>query len=371
MLECRGPSLRYLGHGCIVTSKSEETGRRLLTIFAAISDLIDQWGPDAAAMESLYFWKNVSSALPVAEAKGVIRLAFARACLPLVEYSPTAIKQAVSGSARSEKGQVQELVGFCLVSKKRPDRITRQTPWPLPSAEPTTEARLKNCGHEAPLNDRLARGAGPPITLMKRVRGAYMEVNPASKADIRSIAEKNKIAMRIAQALSEREGFLLIGHRNPDEDCVAAMVSFGLLASRLNKAAYIYLCGDVHEQFSYLLNICTYNSIVVLRDDDPLRAIQAIVALDTPKSRCSRRGTSCGESIADPGVLKIEIDHHLGSDSNYFGDDGYRLVAAASSASELVGYLGLKMDEIADSDWARVPAAFLRVISSSAVLPAS
>jgi crossover junction endodeoxyribonuclease RuvC len=65
-------------------------------------------------MESLYFWKNVSSALPVAEAKGVIRLAFARAGVELVEYSPTAIKQAVSGSARAEKEQVQEMVRIIL-----------------------------------------------------------------------------------------------------------------------------------------------------------------------------------------------------------------------------------------------------------------
>ena len=173
-----------------------------------------------------------------------------------------------------------------------------------------------------------------------------MEVNPGSKIDIPSIAEKNRIAHRVAQALVERDGFLLIGHRNPDEDCVASMVAFGLLASKLNKAAYIYLCGNVHEQFSYLLNICTYNSIVVLRDDDPLRgSIQAVVALDTPKAEMLETRDDIRELIADPSVLKIEIDHHLGSDSSYFGDEGYRFVAASSSASELVGYLALKMDE--------------------------
>lgn len=173
-----------------------------------------------------------------------------------------------------------------------------------------------------------------------------MEVNPGSKIDIPSIAEKNRIAHRVAQALVERDGFLLIGHRNPDEDCVASMVAFGLLASKLNKAAYIYLCGNVHEQFSYLLNICTYNSIVVLRDDDPLRgSIQAVVALDTPKAEMLETRDDIRELIADPSVLRIEIDHHLGSDSSYFGDEGYRFVAASSSASELVGYLALKMDE--------------------------
>lgn len=173
-----------------------------------------------------------------------------------------------------------------------------------------------------------------------------MEANPGSKADIGSIAEKNRIAVRIADALLDRDGFLLIGHRNPDEDCVAAMVAFGLLASKLNKAAYIFLSGNVHEQYSYLLNICAYNSIALLRDDDPLvGSIQAVVAMDTAKPEMLETREDMRKLIADPEVLRMEIDHHLGADSAYFGDPGYRLVSAASSASELVGYLALKMDE--------------------------
>jgi crossover junction endodeoxyribonuclease RuvC len=120
VLDCSGGGLRYLAHGCIVTRKEEETGSRLLAIFSAIADLIEEWEPGAASMESLYFWKNVSSAMPVAEAKGVIRLAFARASVSLVEYSPTAIKQAVSGSARAEKDQVQEMVRLILGLEETP-----------------------------------------------------------------------------------------------------------------------------------------------------------------------------------------------------------------------------------------------------------
>ncbi|MGA2545701.1 MAG: DHH family phosphoesterase [Rectinemataceae bacterium] len=173
-----------------------------------------------------------------------------------------------------------------------------------------------------------------------------MDANPASKTDITSIAEKNRIVKRIAEALVERDGLLLIGHRNPDEDCVAAMVALGLLASRLNKAVYIYLSGNVHAQFTYLLTICTYNSIVLLRDDDSLPgAIQTVVALDTPKPAMLETSKDIRKIIADPSVLKMEVDHHLGADSAYFGDAGFRLVLAASSASELVGYLALKMDE--------------------------
>jgi crossover junction endodeoxyribonuclease RuvC len=114
VIESKGGRLERLDHGCIVTPKEAPTGARLLVIFTRISDLIGEWHPDSAGMESLYFWKNVSSALPVSEAKGVIRLAFAKAEVELVEYSPTAIKQAVSGSARADKEQVQEMVRIIL-----------------------------------------------------------------------------------------------------------------------------------------------------------------------------------------------------------------------------------------------------------------
>jgi Holliday junction resolvasome, endonuclease subunit len=109
-----------LCHGCLTTDKDEDTGARLLSLFSRIADLIEEWEPAAASMESLYFWRNVSSALPVAEAKGVIRLAFARAGVPLAEYSPTAIKQAVTGSARAEKDQVQEMVRIILGLRDAP-----------------------------------------------------------------------------------------------------------------------------------------------------------------------------------------------------------------------------------------------------------
>ena len=114
VVESKAGRLRYLRHGCIVTPKESAIGSRLLAIFAAISDLIEEWEPDEAGMEALYFWKNVTSAISVSEAKGVIRLAFARASVPLAEYSPTAIKQAVSGSARADKAQVQEMVKIIL-----------------------------------------------------------------------------------------------------------------------------------------------------------------------------------------------------------------------------------------------------------------
>jgi crossover junction endodeoxyribonuclease RuvC len=143
VIESAAGSLRHLCHGCITTSKDQETGARLLSIFASIADLIEEWEPAMAAMESLYFWKNVSSALPVSEAKGVIRLAFARAGVPLAEYSPTAIKQAVSGSARSEKAQVQEMVRLILGQ--------REIPKPDHAAD-ALAAAICRANHQGPLS---------------------------------------------------------------------------------------------------------------------------------------------------------------------------------------------------------------------------
>ncbi len=113
-MEARAGRLHHLDHGRLSTKASEPLELRIMTIFTAIENLIIEWKPDAAAMEGLFFSRNVSSALPVAEAKGVIRLAFVRAGVPLAEYSPTLIKQAVVGSSRAEKEDVQAMVRLLL-----------------------------------------------------------------------------------------------------------------------------------------------------------------------------------------------------------------------------------------------------------------
>jgi crossover junction endodeoxyribonuclease RuvC len=114
VIEAAEGRLGYLAHGCFETSSAAPIEERLLAIFSSIAKLLETWRPQAGGMESLYFARNVSSALPVAEAKGVIRLAFAQACVPLREYAPNALKTAVTGSARAEKAQVQEMVRLLL-----------------------------------------------------------------------------------------------------------------------------------------------------------------------------------------------------------------------------------------------------------------
>lgn len=109
-----GGQLRHITHGCIKTCSADPSEKRLASIFSEVSALLDCYKPDAGGIEDLYFFRNVSSALPVAEARGVIKLTFAQALIPLAEFTPNAIKKAVTGTARADKVQVQEMVRILL-----------------------------------------------------------------------------------------------------------------------------------------------------------------------------------------------------------------------------------------------------------------
>ena len=76
--------------------------------------------------------------------------------------------------------------------------------------------------------------------------------------------------------------------------------------------------------------------------------IDTIVVCDTPKFSMVDAGPPIDSLLNNPGILKIEIDHHLGADSNYIGDDGYCLVTEANSSSELVGLTALKLRKRTD-----------------------
>lgn len=164
------------------------------------------------------------------------------------------------------------------------------------------------------------------------------------KRPIPRLREQRRITDNIIDALADRKGFLILGHKTPDDDCLASMIAFALLAVKFYKPAAIYLGSRVHEHFQYLLNICTYNSISVLYQDDPIPGpVDTLVLCDTAKPEMIEAGEAIRTMMADPGMLKIEIDHHLGGDSEYFGDPGYRLVSEASSSGELVGQLLLRL----------------------------
>ncbi|HNY17106.1 MAG TPA: crossover junction endodeoxyribonuclease RuvC [Treponemataceae bacterium] len=109
-----GNRISYVTHGVIETSPKTARPERLLAIFREISAVIERYAPTEAGMETLYFAKNVTSAMAVAEARGVVTLALALHGIALGEYTPHGIKQAVVGVARAEKAQVQESVRILL-----------------------------------------------------------------------------------------------------------------------------------------------------------------------------------------------------------------------------------------------------------------
>jgi len=164
------------------------------------------------------------------------------------------------------------------------------------------------------------------------------------KGVIKTIREKNEIIENIIDAMVKRKNFLVLGHENPDEDCIASMVAFSLLLSKFQKGAKICLGKRVHEHYQYLLNICRYNAIQVYDTCNSFTdEFDTIVICDTPKPSMVESSPRIKKLLGDSSILKIEFDHHIGADSSYIGDSGYCLVTEATSASELVGHLVLKL----------------------------
>jgi crossover junction endodeoxyribonuclease RuvC len=99
-----------LTFGCIETGGDRSPSERLLEIYERISGLLDDYDPAWVVLEKLFFSKNVTSAMHVSEARGVILLAAEQRGLPTAEYTPNQIKQAVTGSGRADKHQMQEMM---------------------------------------------------------------------------------------------------------------------------------------------------------------------------------------------------------------------------------------------------------------------
>ena len=107
-------------YGCIRTSSQEATPLRLQHIYHQVKELINRLEPQCMAVEQLFFNKNTKTALAVGQARGVVFLAAVEKGVPVFEYTPLQVKQAVVGYGRAEKGQVQEMVRVLLRLKSRP-----------------------------------------------------------------------------------------------------------------------------------------------------------------------------------------------------------------------------------------------------------
>ena len=106
-LECEG-------FGVVRTSASDKLERRLQEIYSGLEEVVKQHNPTDAAVEKLFFHRNVSSAMAVGQGRGVALLVITNAGIAAGEYTPLQVKQAVTGYGGAEKLQVQEMVGALL-----------------------------------------------------------------------------------------------------------------------------------------------------------------------------------------------------------------------------------------------------------------
>jgi crossover junction endodeoxyribonuclease RuvC len=102
--------LEAVSFGVIVTPPNTPAPERLLMLYGDLKELMSLHQPDCVAVEKLFFQRNVSTALAVGQARGVVLLTMAEAGREVAEYTPNEIKQAVVGYGAADKRQVQEMV---------------------------------------------------------------------------------------------------------------------------------------------------------------------------------------------------------------------------------------------------------------------
>lgn len=119
----RGNRMRVVDYGCIKTDSKTDFSKRLEIIYQELNKIIKKYNPDIAAIEEIFFAKNVKTALKVGHARGVVILSAVNAGLEVAEYTPLEVKQALVGYGRAEKQQVQKMVKvlLCLKDIPKPD----------------------------------------------------------------------------------------------------------------------------------------------------------------------------------------------------------------------------------------------------------
>lgn len=105
---------KLIDGGVIKTPSVDSDSTRLMTIFSELSEIIHLHKPEVMAVEKLFFAQNVTTAMTVAQARGVVLLCGEQSGLSLFEYTPLQIKQALTGYGRAEKKQIQEMVRVIL-----------------------------------------------------------------------------------------------------------------------------------------------------------------------------------------------------------------------------------------------------------------
>ena len=103
-----------IGYGAVITEKDTPFEQRLVEIYESVFDICKRYQPEALSIEKLYYQHNQTTVIGVAEARGVILLAAAQCGVPIYEYTPMQVKQAITGYGKAVKKQVQEMTRVLL-----------------------------------------------------------------------------------------------------------------------------------------------------------------------------------------------------------------------------------------------------------------
>lgn len=125
IVDYTGNKFKVIEYGAVMTSSDLDLSKRLLKIHQDLSNIINKFNPDVFAIEELFFNKNVKTALTVGHGRGAAILSASIRNLPVFEYTPLQVKQAVAGYGRAEKSQIQQMIKvlLCLPAIPKPDDV--------------------------------------------------------------------------------------------------------------------------------------------------------------------------------------------------------------------------------------------------------
>lgn len=120
LIAAEGGAVQMLRYGAITTPAGMEFSQRLQLIYDDMTELLQIVRPDAVSVEELFFNTNITTGIQVAHGRGVILLACVKYGVPIFEYTPLQVKQAVAGYGRAEKRQVMDMTRRLLHLEKLP-----------------------------------------------------------------------------------------------------------------------------------------------------------------------------------------------------------------------------------------------------------
>lgn len=113
-------NLKVIDYGCIFTPAKLDNSKRINIIAGELKKLLQKYRPQNIAVEQLFFFKNLKTAITVSEARGAILLIADQSNIPISEHTPLQVKQAITGYGRADKTQIQKMVKVILNLKEIP-----------------------------------------------------------------------------------------------------------------------------------------------------------------------------------------------------------------------------------------------------------